>query len=121
MPIQIPQLGSVVWIEIADPNGHQKIRPAVIVTPTSAIAPGQSVHLVAITTRVPEPMPEAYVLLPWDPQGKARSGLRRKCAAVAHWQVEIPIEDVQSIVGVLPPSVMSELLSKIARQLGSDE
>jgi len=61
-----------------------------------------------------------YVLLPWDPQGKARSGLRRKCAAVAGWQAVIPVEDVQSVVGLLPPVAITELLAKIAARLESD-
>ena len=114
MPSINPQLGSVVWAEIADPNGHQKVRPAVIVTPTCDIAPAHSVRLVAITTRLPDLLPNDYVLLPWDPQGKARSGLRRKCAAVVSWQIRIPVEDIQTVVGVLPPVSLNELLNKIA-------
>jgi hypothetical protein len=121
VPSLIPQLGSVVGAEIADPNGYRKVRPAVIVTPTSEIAPTKSVHLVAITTRLPDSLPEDYVLLPWDPQGKSRSGLRRKCAAVASWQVVIPVEDVQLVVGVLPPATINDLLAKIAAQFGPDE
>jgi hypothetical protein len=93
MASRTPQLGSVVWAEIAEANGHRKTRPAVIVTPTSDIAPSKQVRLVAITTRLPNSLPDDYVLLPWDPKGAAQSGLRRKCAAVASWHVTIPVED----------------------------
>jgi mRNA-degrading endonuclease toxin of MazEF toxin-antitoxin module len=120
MASRTPQLGSVVWAEIADANGHRKIRPAVILTPTADIAPGKRVDLVAITTRLPDCLPDDYVLLPWDPQGKARSGLRRKCAAVVSWQANIPVEDVQSVVGLLPPATIRELLVKVAAQLERD-
>ncbi len=80
------QLGSVVWAELEDPNGYRKVRPGVVVTPTADINAGKPVRVVAITTRLPNPLPDDYVLLPWDRQGKARSGLRRRCAAVASWR-----------------------------------
>jgi mRNA-degrading endonuclease toxin of MazEF toxin-antitoxin module len=82
-PPRLPQLGSVVWAELEDANGIPKVRPAVVVTATADIAAGKPVRVVAITTRLPTPLPRDYVQLPWDPQGKARSGLRRRCAAVA--------------------------------------
>ncbi len=120
MPSRTPQLGSVVWVEVADPNGHRKVRPAVIVTPTADIMPTKPVHLVAITTRLPDSLPDEYVLLPWDPQGNARTGLRRKCAAVASWQAVASVENVQSVVGLLPPATIRELLAKVAAQLGRE-
>ena len=46
-----------------------------------------------------------------------RSGLRRRCAAVASWQAEIPIVDVQEVVGILPPRAIGELLVKVADAL----
>ena len=70
--------------------------------------------MVAITTRVPVPLPDDHVLLPWERQGKGRSGLRRRCTAVASWQAEIPVGDVQEVVGSLPPTVIGELLAKVA-------
>jgi len=107
-------LGSVVWADIADANGFRKSRPAVVVTATADIAAGCPLRVVAITTRLPSLLPDDHVVLPWDPQGKARSGLRRRCAAVACWQAEILVDDVQQVVGMLPPSVIAELLGKIA-------
>jgi len=108
-----PQLGSVVWAELADSNGICKIRPAVVVSPTADIAAGRALRVAAITTRLANPLPKDHVLLPWDRQGKARSGLRRKCAAVVTWLAELPVSAVQQVVGILPPVVMAELLAKI--------
>lgn len=113
-PARSPQLGSVVWAEVADANGIRKVRPAVIVSPSADIAAGQPVRVVAVTTRLPTPLPDDHVLLPWDPQGKARSGLRRRSAAVAGWQAVISLADVQQVMGVLPPAVIHELLAKVA-------
>jgi mRNA-degrading endonuclease toxin of MazEF toxin-antitoxin module len=114
---RLPQLGSVVWAELADSHGARKVRPAVVVTPTAEITAEATVRVVAITTRLASPLPEDHVLLPWDPQGKARSGLKRKCAAVASWLAELPVRDVQEVVGILPPAVIAELLSKVAAAL----
>src|SRR6266849_5974303 len=83
-------------------------------TSTADIAAGQLVRVVAITTRLPTPLPDDHVLLPWDRQGRARSGLRRPSAAVASWLAEIPVGDVQQVVGILPPKAIAEILAKIA-------
>jgi len=50
------QLGSVVWAELEDPNGYRKVRPGVVVTPTADINAGKPVRVVAITTRLPNPL-----------------------------------------------------------------
>lgn len=113
-PPRPPQLGSVVWAELADANGFRKVRPAVVVSATADVAAGHPVQVLAITTRLPDPLPDDHVLLPWDRQGKARSGLRRKCAAVASWLVQIPVSGVQEVVGVVPPDVVKQLLAKVA-------
>ncbi len=116
-PSQLPRLGSVAWATLEDANGFCKLRPVAVITPTAEIAPGKPVHVVAITTRVPSPLPQDHVLLPWDRQGKARSGLRRRCAAVASWQAQISAESVRQPVGILPPAVIAELLAKVAATL----
>ena len=114
---RLPQLGSVVWVELADANDFRKVRPAVVVSATADIAAEQPVRVVAITTRLPTPLPDDHVVLPWDRQGKARSGLRRKCAAVATWLAEIPLSDVREIVGFLPSAVIAEVLAKVLAAL----
>lgn len=114
---RLPQLGSVVWVELADTNGFRKVRPAVVVSATADITAGRPVRVVAITTRLPTPLPDDHVLLPWDRQGKARSGLRRKCAAVTTWLAEIPVSDVREIVGLLPSAVITAVLAKISAVL----
>jgi hypothetical protein len=112
-PASLPQLGSVVWAELEDANGFRKVRPAVVATVTADIVAGGTLRVLAITTRVPSSLPDDHVLLPWDRQGKARSGLRRRCAAVTSWQAEIPVGNVQEVVGILPSAVIEELLAKV--------
>ena len=57
-PSRLPQLGSVVWVELVDANGFRKVRPAVVVSPTTDITAGQPVRVVAITTQLPTPLPD---------------------------------------------------------------
>jgi mRNA-degrading endonuclease toxin of MazEF toxin-antitoxin module len=113
-PPRLPQLGSVVWAELPDANGIVKVRPAVVVSASADIVAGGPVRVAAITTRLPLPLPADHVLLPWDRQGKARSGLRRKSAAVASWIAEVPLHEVRQVVGTLPPALVTELLTKVA-------
>jgi mRNA-degrading endonuclease toxin of MazEF toxin-antitoxin module len=116
---RVPRLGSVAWAELEDAKGFRKVRPIVVVTPTAEIAPGKLVRVVAITTRLPDALPDDHVLLPWDRQGRARSGLRRRCAAVASWRAEISFGEVREVVGHLSPAVIAELLAKIAPNLAA--
>ncbi len=113
-PPALVQLGSVVWAELEDENGIRKARPAVVVSATADVAAGKPVRVAAITTRLSQPLPDDHVLLPWDPRGKARSGLRRRCAAVASWLAEIPAGEVPQPVGLLPAAVVRELLTRVA-------
>jgi mRNA-degrading endonuclease toxin of MazEF toxin-antitoxin module len=73
--VRPPRLGSVAWAELKDSNGISKVRPVIIITPTAEIAAGKAVRVVAVTTRIPQSPSDDHVLLPWDPQGKSRSGL----------------------------------------------
>ena len=111
------QLGNVVWAELEDANGYRRVRPVAVVTPTADIDAGQPVRVVAITTRLPDPLPEDHVVLPWDRQGKARSGSRRRCAALAGWQAGIAVGDLQQVLGNLSPPVIRELLGKVSAAL----
>jgi mRNA-degrading endonuclease toxin of MazEF toxin-antitoxin module len=106
------RLGTIIWAEIADPNGVKKPRPAVVVTPTDAIMPGGSLDLVAITSFIPDPLPDDHVLLPWHPQGHPRTGLNRKSAAVCNWVAVVSVDIFQSVAGVVPSTLLIEIMSK---------
>jgi hypothetical protein len=100
------QLGRIVWAEIADANGIPKLRPAVIVTPSDRITPSAPLDVIAVTSRVPEPLPHDHVLLPWQAQGHPRTGLNRRCAAVCTWVARIRYTDIRDVAGVVPGAVM---------------
>lgn len=108
------QLGQIVWAELADANGIRKMRPADIVTPSQRITGTDPLDVVAITSRLSLPLPADHVLLPWHPNGHARTGLNRKCAAVCTWVAQINPNDIQAIAGIVPSSTLLDILSKIA-------
>ena len=111
--------GRIIWAEIADANGIRKLRPAVIVTSTDQITPGKPFDVVAVTSRLSEPLPNDPILLPWHAQGHPRTGLHRRCAAVCTWVARIRHEDIRDVAGVVPGVVMFEILSKVATLLSS--
>jgi mRNA-degrading endonuclease toxin of MazEF toxin-antitoxin module len=111
------QFGRIVWAEIVDANGIPKLRPGVIVTPTDRITPGVLLDVIAVTSRVPEPLPQDHVLLPWHAQRHPRTGLTRKCAAVCTWVVRIRHTAIREVAGIVPGTVMLEILSKVTALL----
>jgi mRNA-degrading endonuclease toxin of MazEF toxin-antitoxin module len=113
------QFGRIVWTEIADANGVRKLRPAVIVTPSNRITPAAPLDVVAVTSRLSEPLPNDHILLPWHAQGHPRTGLNRRCAAVCTWVARIRHEDIRDVAGVVPGAIMLEILSKVAMLLSS--
>ncbi|MEX2173190.1 MAG: hypothetical protein WD872_02435 [Pirellulaceae bacterium] len=110
------QLGSIVWVAIADANGFVKLRPAVIVTPSDRIAGAGSLHAVAVTSRLAEPLPSDHVLLPWHPKGHPRTKLNRRCAAACGWLVQVQAGDIREVAGIVPGAVLIEILRLIAAQ-----
>ena len=108
------QFGRIVWTEIADANGVRKLRPAVIVTPSHRITPTAPLDVVAVTSRLSEPLPNDHLLLLWHTQGHPRTGLNSRCAAVCTWVARIRHEDIRDVAGVVPGAVMLEILSKVA-------
>jgi hypothetical protein len=108
------QFGQIIWAEIADPNGIRKSRPAVILTPTDRIGPSTPIEVVAVTSSLPQPLPEDYVILPWHAQGHPRTGLNRKCAAVCNWLARILPGDIQSVAGFVPGPILAEVVSKVS-------
>jgi mRNA-degrading endonuclease toxin of MazEF toxin-antitoxin module len=99
--------GQIVWAEMADANGVRKARPVVIVTPDDRLSPSGPLEVVAITSRLPQPLPDDHVLLPWHPRRHPRTRLNRKCAAVCSWLARIEPADIQSIAGLVPGPVFA--------------
>ena len=108
------QLGSIVWVEVADAKGQVKLRPAIIITPSDRISKAGPLHAVAVTSRLTEPLPSDHVLLPWHPKGHPRTRLNRRSAAVCSWVVQIQGGNIREVAGIVPGAVLVEILRLVA-------
>jgi len=108
------QIGRIVWAEVADRNGIRKQRPAIIVS--SATDSSDKLTIVAVTSRVPDILPDDHVSLPWHPQGHPRTGLNRRSAAVCSWVSQIDACDVLAASGIVPGVELLAILNKINEQ-----
>jgi mRNA-degrading endonuclease toxin of MazEF toxin-antitoxin module len=114
--VSVLQQGRIVWVRISDPNGqNSKERPAVIVTATDEIRPGEPFVAVAITGTLEHPLPPEYVELPWHPRRHPRTGLKKRCAAACHWLVVVRQEDILEYAGVVPDAKMLAILERIPK------
>ena len=107
------KFGQIAWAEVADANGVRKARPVVVLTSSERITETSPLEVVAITSTLPQPLTEEYVLLPWHAQGHPRTGLKRKCAALCTWLTQISPSDIQSVAGQVPPAVLDEIMAKV--------
>lgn len=106
--------GDIVWALFPDPAGRNaKMRPAVVVTPSPEIASRLTVHVVAVTSTLTDPMPQTHVILPWHRSKHPVSGLTKRCVAVCDWIEEIERSNVKEVGGRCPRSVLEQILDRI--------
>jgi mRNA-degrading endonuclease toxin of MazEF toxin-antitoxin module len=105
--------GQIVRIRVAR-HGKEKRRPVVVVTPNEAIAEGAPLVGVAITG-TPDPSTGFDVPLPWQAQGRSRTGLDKPNAAVCCWFVTFTVADVIDAIGHVPPEPMRQIDEAIRR------
>ena len=105
---------------LPDPFGRNpKDRPVVIVTPTDELREGRPIFVVAITTTLPDPLPDDYITLPWSRPRHPRTGLNSRNAVVCHWLVEVELSRVLRTIGRAPASKLDEI-EEILRRLAGE-
>ena len=106
--------GSIAWLLIADRRAQNtKRRPLVIVKPTHEIKPGELVAGVAVTTTATDPPPPECVELPWDPLGRAPTGLRKRSCAVCNWLVKVMPGELDVTDKYVPQDTVSEIIRRL--------
>jgi hypothetical protein len=105
--------GSIVLVaDMLDPQGRNpKDRPCVVVTKPGDAPPGHQV-VVAISTLLPDPLPDDYVPLPWHRSNHPKTGLNKKNAAIGRW-----VEDsrIMRTIGIVPDKPLMALVEVIDR------
>jgi mRNA-degrading endonuclease toxin of MazEF toxin-antitoxin module len=99
--------GQIIRIRV-ERHGKVKLRPIVVVTPNEAMAEGEPFVGVAITG-TPDPPTGFDVPLPWQAQGRSRTGLDKPNAAVCRWFVTFTAADVVAAIGHVPPEPMRRI------------
>ena len=96
-----PEQGRIILVEVSDPQERNiKLRPAVIISETTQIQRDGRITCVAITSSIPDKLPNDCVFLPFDPTGKARTGLRKRSMAMCSWIFEIKEDEIEKYLGV---------------------
>lgn len=115
-----PEQGRIILVEVVDPQDRNaKTRPAVIVSRNDEIQSEGLIACVAVTIAVPDAVPEDCILLPFQPAGKSRTGLRQRSAAMCSWLFEISEDKIIKFLGVTPPTELEKIISWLEKQKSS--
>lgn len=106
-------LGTIVLVsQVEDQNGvNPKDRFVVLIQDVEA----NDVHVqgVAITGTFPQPIPSTCVSLPFQRQGRTRTGLTKACVANCSWVVVVAVNDIIKRVGMTPPLELSAIQREV--------
>ena len=108
-----PEQGRIVLVTVPDPQKRNvKTRPAVIISETEQIERDGRIMCVAITSSIPDEIPNDCVLLPFHPTGKVRTGLKKRSMAMCSWFFEIEENEIEKYIGVVPFALLSEIVDR---------
>src|SRR5687767_8903411 len=100
---------------MADESGRNvKLRPGVVITATSEIRPDEPFVVVAVTSTFSEPLSPGQVPLPWHRDTRrSKTKLNRPTVAKCDWLIPLRAEDVVDVAGVVPQSVLLEIVKRV--------
>ncbi len=107
--------GRIVWVPIADKNGHNKYhRPFIILTPNEEVAETEELFGVVASNTAANlnPRPPFCIDLPFHPSGKVGTRLRKPTVALCGWIAQVAKTDIepQNIGGIVPPTIVESIL-----------
>jgi mRNA-degrading endonuclease toxin of MazEF toxin-antitoxin module len=117
----MPSIGEIVLISaLLDPQGRNpKDRPCVVIASNDDLDQGPMIQVVAISTLIPDPLPDDHVLIPWQRPRHPRTGLTKRAAAVCSWLTWVDEDRVIRPVGFVPDKQflkMAQALERIATE-----
>ena len=112
----------VIVVDLLDPQGRNpKDRPCVLISAPERIATGGPLDVVAITTRLPDPLPFDHVSLRWDRRRHPQTGLTEPNAAVCSWLVEVEASRVIRTVGHVRGKELLQIAAVLQALRGAEE
>ena len=108
--------GSIVIAWIVDHKTNKgKNRPAIVLDKLSEIHSDAALTVVSVSATISDPPPDHVVMLPWDPTGRARTGLRKRSGAVCDWVSLVKPGDVKKVKGIAPAEKLEEIIKLVKR------
>lgn len=110
--------GHIAWANVLDPRGKDRKKRPILVLQKGLPDDATALVCVGISSRYPDPPRSVDYELPWSPDGRARTGLRKRSAAVITWAIQIHAEDVLQLHGELPRKHLAEI-NRLIRELSN--
>ena len=105
------QPGTIVWMQVTDPNGRNpKTRPLILVSPLDE---NGNHDAVAVSSQVDLFREDCCVFLPWNHGGHIKTQLSKKCIARCDWMVKLKPSDVARVGGIVPQQTLIKILARI--------
>jgi hypothetical protein len=82
----------------------------IVATRRTDILRGGPIVVVVASTKFGEPLRPNEKLLPHDPDGHPKTGLKKPCVAVCDWVEKINADDVIDTGGVVPDPLLKDIL-----------
>jgi hypothetical protein len=106
--------GLIVRAVVPDQAGRNpKARPVVLLSGEEDTPADAPLVAVAISSTLPTPLPDHYVVLPWHPAGHRRTGLKKKCAAVCNWFAKVQRSEALQVMGRVPDPQFEQIRQKV--------
>jgi mRNA-degrading endonuclease toxin of MazEF toxin-antitoxin module len=111
------QRGTIVLVEqVPDPNGgNHKDRPVILINDLDTA--DTVFHGVGVTGTFKLPLPPTSINLPYQRQGKCKTGLTKPCIAMCTWIVTATPGEIMHKLGSTPDSQFLEILQQVQGNL----
>ena len=114
---RVPRVGDIHWLDNCEPirGESAKTRPVVLLTSAEAETAMGGVLAVACTSSA-YPSDTLAIELPSHPEGRVRSGLRKRTWAVPQWTLLIRRERLGAYVGYISGPLLDRLVKTVFEQ-----
>ncbi|HVT81271.1 MAG TPA: type II toxin-antitoxin system PemK/MazF family toxin [Phycisphaerae bacterium] len=115
------RIGDIYWLADCEPlqGHHAKTRPVVVLTPPEAEAAIGGIIAVACTSSS-YPSNVKAIELPSHPEGKVRSGLRKKTWAVPEWTIMVRRERLKRYSGYISGALLDRIVQAFEAEYRKD-
>ncbi len=103
------EYGQIILVPVADGRGNIEPHPAVILSPTDQIVPGEKLRVVCVSTQLEDPRPSHHIPLPWQRPRHPRTGLNKPNVAKCNWLARVDQGDVIKVLGFVPPGHLARI------------